>query len=78
VSRRWLLLGVALFYVFSIPWYRSPDSPVSIWLGLPDWVAVALGCYLGAAILNALAWMRTEIPEGEADPPSADSGEGTR
>jgi hypothetical protein len=31
--------------------------------GLPDWVAVALGCYLAVAILNALAWLLTDIPE---------------
>ncbi|MBW2315833.1 MAG: hypothetical protein JRH10_16805 [Deltaproteobacteria bacterium] len=68
MSRGWLLAGVVLLYVISIPWYRSPDSSVEIWFGLPDWVAVALGCYVGAAILNALAWMRTDVPEAESAP----------
>jgi hypothetical protein len=34
-------------------------------LGLPDWVAVALGCDLLAAILNAVAWSLTVVD----DPP---------
>lgn len=76
MTRGWLLAGVVLLYVISIPWYRSPDAPVELWFGLPDWVAVALGCYVGAAVLNALAWMRTDVPEAET---TAESGpdEGT-
>lgn len=72
-TRRALLVGVALLYAASIPWYRDPDSPVSTWLGLPDWVTVALACYVGAALLNALAWLCTEVPDpaphGEARAP---------
>jgi hypothetical protein len=62
-TRRALLVGVALLYAASIPWYRDPDSPVATWLGLPDWVTVALACYVGAAVLNALAWLRTDVSD---------------
>ncbi|MCZ6781939.1 MAG: hypothetical protein O7G30_01385 [Proteobacteria bacterium] len=61
--RRALLLGIGLLYLLSVPWYRSADSPVEIVFGLPDWVAVAIACYVGVAVLNALAWLRTEIPD---------------
>jgi hypothetical protein len=65
--RRALLVGVGLLYLLSIPWYRSPDAQPQLWLGLPDWVAVALCCYLAAAVLNAWAWLLTEIDDD--DPP---------
>ena len=29
------------------------------------WVAVALGCYAAAAVLNACAWLLTDVPEGD-------------
>lgn len=63
MTRKTLILGVVLLYIASIPWYRSQDAEVSTWLGLPDWVAVALGCYVGAAVLNALAWLHTDVPD---------------
>ncbi len=60
------LLGlIALLYVVSIPWYRELGKDPEIWLGLPDWVAVALGCYAAAAVLNAIAWFLTEESDGE-------------
>jgi hypothetical protein len=59
--------------VASIPWYREPGSPVEIWLGLPDWVTVALGCYVVAAVLNALAWYRSDVPDRETPRPSAET-----
>ena len=61
-----LLAAIALLYVVSIPWYRETGAEPEIWFGLPDWVAVALGCYVAVAILNAIAWLRTDVPE----PPS--------
>ncbi len=63
--RALLLFIIGLLYVVSIPWYRTPSGDPAIWLGLPDWVAVALGCYVGVAVLNFFAWLLTEIP----DPP---------
>lgn len=57
-----LVLIVAL-YVFSVPWYRAADAPLVLWLGLPDWVAVALLCYVGVAVLNGIAWLATEVPD---------------
>ena len=53
--RRALLIGVGVLYLLSIPWYREA--------GNTDWVAVAIGCYVGAAVLNALAWLLTDIDE---------------
>jgi len=62
--RRTLLLLISLLYVGSIPWYRRPDGEVSLWLGLPDWVAAAMLCYLAVAVLNALAWLLTDVSDG--------------
>lgn len=67
VVRRVLLLAIGLLYVFSVPWYRSTGDPVAVWWGLPDWVAVAVGCYAAVAVLNALAWLLTEVPDHERD-----------
>ena len=58
-----LLWAVLALYALSIPWYRASGATPSRLFGLPDWVAVALACYLGVAILNALAWLLTEVPD---------------
>ncbi len=59
----------ALLYAASIPWYRPTDASVTLIFGLPDWVAVAIGCYVGVALLNAAAWLLTDVrdetPGGE-------------
>ena len=76
MPRRFRLLLIALIgvlYVISIPWYREAGEPPAIWLGLPDWVAVALGCYIAAAVLNAVAWLLTDIPDEV--PPSDPTGD---
>jgi hypothetical protein len=67
-----LLVAIAVLYAISIPWYRSGGEIPGLVLGLPDWVAVALGCYVAVAILNALAWLLAEVPDRE--PPG--DGEG--
>jgi hypothetical protein len=65
---RWLLLlGVAVLFTLSVPWYRTAGAAPKLWLGLPDWVTVAIGCYVGAAFLNAAAWMLTDIPEDDPE-----------
>lgn len=69
--RRLLLGGVVLLYALSIPWYRPAGAEPAIWLGLPDWVAVAVLCYAGAAVLNAAAWLLTDV----RDPPPRDPGD---
>jgi hypothetical protein len=68
-QRRWvrrlrhaLLCLIGLLFVASIPWYRGASPPARIF-GLPDWVAVAILCYAAAAILNAAAWLLTDIPD---------------
>jgi hypothetical protein len=68
---RRLLLGlVTLLFVLSVPWYRDPTAEPQVWLGLPDWVAVALACYAAAAVLNAVAWLLTDL----RDDPDPDDG----
>jgi hypothetical protein len=61
--RRLLLVAIAVLYVASIPWYRPSGAQPEILWGLPDWVALALGCYVGVALLNSLAWLLTEVPD---------------
>jgi hypothetical protein len=62
-SRLVLLCTIAVLYVISVPWYRDPDAELRIVFGLPDWAAVALACYVGVAVLNGFAWLRTEIDD---------------
>ena len=68
-ARRLLLAVVALLYLLSIPWYREPgaapdpDGWLATRLGLPDWVVVALLCYVAVAALNAVAWGLAPIEE---------------
>ena len=61
--RRILLAVIAGLYVLSIPWYRDAGEPARVVFGLPDWVAVALGCYVAVAVLNSVAWLLTEVPD---------------
>jgi hypothetical protein len=68
--RRFLLALIALLYVVSVPWYRNADAPMQIFLGLPDWVAVAILCYAGVAVLNSLAWMLTPVDDAAPLPPT--------
>lgn len=66
-----LLAAIVALYAVSIPWYRSAEDSPSLWLGLPDWVAVALGCYAAVAVLNSIAWLLTDVPDappGERGP----------
>jgi hypothetical protein len=58
-----LLALIAALYLVSIPWYRSAGARASVWLGLPDWVAVALLCYAAVAVLNSIAWLLTDVPD---------------
>jgi len=71
--RRLLLVLVAVLYVVSIPWYRPSGAQPEILWGFPDWVAVALACYVAAALLNSVAWLMTDVPDclpprGDSDP----------
>ena len=65
--RRLALGAIGLLYLASVPWYRESDAPLRLLFGLPDWVGVALACYVAVAVLNACAWLLTEIPEAEND-----------
>jgi hypothetical protein len=67
LARRGLLALIAVLYAVSIPWYRASDATPAIWLGLPDWVAVAGICYVAVAVCNAIAWLLAEVrDDGEA------------
>ena len=61
-----LLVVIAALYVLSIPWYRRGGDDAQVWMGLPDWVAVALVCYVAAAACNALAWLLTDVSDGDS------------
>lgn len=65
--RRVCLATIGVLYIVSIPWYRSSGAVPEVVLGLPDWVAVALGCYVGVAVLNSIAWLLTEVPDAPPD-----------
>ena len=65
--RAWLLVAIVALYCVSIPWYRSADAPTEVLWGLPSWVAVALLCYVLAAVLNAAAWLLTDVPDAKPD-----------
>jgi len=61
---RALLLGaIGLLYLVSVPWYREADTLPPLLLGLPNWAAVAVACYLGAACLNAIAWWIARVSD---------------
>ncbi len=64
-----LLVAIAILYLVSIPWYRTSGAPPDRILGVPDWVLVALGCYAAAAVLNALAWLVTEVRDDAPEAP---------
>jgi hypothetical protein len=65
------MLVIGLLYVASVPWYRDADAPLRLWFGLPDWVAVAVLCYVGVAVVNAIAWSVVEVPDERPDDPEA-------
>jgi hypothetical protein len=68
------MIVIALLYLVSVPWYRDAEAPLRLWLGLPDWVAVALLCYVGVAMANALAWIVSDVSDdadGADDPDRA-------
>ncbi len=65
--RRVCLGLIGVLYVVSVPWYRESGQAPAIWLGLPDWVAVAVLCYVAVAVLNAFAWTATEVPDRVPD-----------
>jgi hypothetical protein len=70
-----LLVAIAALYLLSVPWYRETGGTVGFWFGLPDWVAVALGCYIAVAILNSVAWLVTDMPGDEQAAEAAQAGE---
>ena len=76
--RRICLVLIGVLYVASVPWYRESGEEPSVWLGLPDWVAVSVLCYVAVAILNAFAWLATDVPDDVAGVADAKDGEAPR
>jgi hypothetical protein len=58
-----LLAAIVVLYGVSVPWYRTGGADTGTLWGLPSWVAIAIACYGAVAVLNALAWWLTEIPD---------------
>lgn len=65
-----LLAAIGLLYVVSIPWYRESGAESPTAFGFPDWVTVSIACYIAIAILNAIAWLLTDVPDAEPLDPS--------
>jgi hypothetical protein len=63
---RWIAFAIVVLYALSIPWYRTPGAMPRLVFGLPDWVVVAVGCYVAVAVLTALAWLRAPFDDGDA------------
>ncbi len=63
--RAFLFVMMGVLFVASVPWYRETGDPVTLIWGLPDWVAVALGCYVGVAVLNSVAWLLSDVVDPE-------------
>ena len=53
-----------------LPFKGAADAPVTLVLGLPNWVAVAIVCYVAVALLNAAAWLLADVRD-EKPPPEA-------
>ncbi len=66
-----LLAAIGVLYLISVPWYRDQTAPLALSFGLPDWVAFALACYIAVAVLNAVAWLLTDVPDDARAPDPA-------
>jgi hypothetical protein len=62
-----LLVAIGALYAISIPWYRETGAAPDTWLGLPEWVTVAVVCYAAVAVLNSLAWLLAEVSDAPGD-----------
>lgn len=67
--RQLLLAMIVILYAVSIPWYRSAGAEPGRWLGLPDWVTLAVLCYVGVAVLNFFAWRLTDVEDPDVEAP---------
>ena len=68
LARGVLLVMIVALFAVSIPWYREAGGLPETVFGLPDWVAVALGCYVAVALLNCVAWLLTDVRDPGEDP----------
>ena len=67
--RRSALIGIALLFLAAVPWFWGTTDTPEIVFGLPDWTAWALLCFVGVAVLNAVAWSFTNLDDdSEGDP----------
>lgn len=61
--RRIALIGIALLFLVAVPWFWKTTDEPEIVFGLPDWTAWALLCFVGVAVLNAVAWSFTDLDD---------------
>ncbi|WP_062262881.1 hypothetical protein [Endozoicomonas arenosclerae] len=67
ILRTALQLLMLFLLILSVPWYRTPGTEPVIYLGMPDWVLIALTCYVVVIFINLLLWLSREDPQ-ELDP----------
>ena len=51
-ARLWIWAVYLCLFAGSIPWYLPENAPLRLWLGLPHWVVISLGAYLGVALFT--------------------------
>lgn len=73
-TRRWLPLVFVPLLALGIPWYW-PASDRTLVLGVPAWVAAAVGASLAASILTALLLARPWPGEDDAPSGTQESGD---
>ncbi len=68
-SRPWIWAVYLCLFAGSIPWYLPADEPLQLWFGLPHWVVISLGAYLGVALFTV--WVvRNCWPDPDPDAPA--------
>ncbi len=51
-SRPWIWAVYFCLFAGSIPWYLPAGEPLRLWFGLPHWVVISLGAYVGVALFT--------------------------
>ena len=76
-SRPWIWAIYFCLFAGSIPWYLPANEPLRLWFGLPHWVVISLGAYLGVALFTV--WVVRNCwpePDGEASTDAAPAPDG--
>ncbi len=46
-----------ILLIMSVPWYRSDEQMSNTLFGFPEWVMVAIACYLAVTLINIGIWL---------------------